>query len=171
MNNPAAAHALSIHLESLTLIEGSLREEYSRLRTARAVEKSAPPRGPRASAERRGRPRANRRVMVRPARREDGVQRVVDPVPRLGDPARPRLRPRFELARVTALLLLLHVIVIGTVIIENASESSLVWRAIGGAVAIWIIFKCMAALSRRLLPRRRTSRRIFDRNCDRDIWL
>lgn len=69
------------------------------------------------------------------------------------------------------LMFLLHVIVFAGLLIAELMDSTRIWKSIGIAIIIWMVFRGLAALSRRIrAPRRRTSR-VAGRGGDRDIFL
>lgn len=68
-------------------------------------------------------------------------------------------------------MLILHVVIIGGIVIGDMMDWTLTWKAVGFGVVAWVLFRVMAALSRRIHQGRRTTSRISGRNCDRDIFL
>ena len=167
MSIPAASHDGRSHRLLLSEIAIRLRKEYAELlknpppsRMMSAADSSP------AAISLRTRPRARRPHA--PGPRRPPVYRFSDP-PLGTTHRRPRRRSGF--ARMFVLVLFLHVMVIGGIVITELVESSIIWRAIGCAVAVWMVLRCMAAISRRITPPRRTTSRVSGRNCDRDIWL
>lgn len=143
MSIPESAHDPSGHAEHLKLIQIRLREEYAELRETGPPQKIMPAlEGNLSRVQRRS------RLRIPPPRRRQA-----------------------QFARLFILMLLLHVVVVGGVVIAEMTGSSLIWRAIAGAVIIWLLIRGMAALSRRITPPRRKTSRAAGRNCDRDIWL
>lgn len=154
------------HHEFLLEVQQRLLREYAELLEHPAPVRRAPAAGTaRPSVARRLRP-----TRVRPVRRRQ------PPVYRFDDPPLAHLRLRHRpgqkgVVRMFVLLLVLHLVVIAGIVIGDVLDWTLGWKAVGTAFLIWLVFRFLAALSRRVHQRRRTSSRSWARNCDRDISL
>ena len=170
MNLPAVAQEQGGHRNYLLQLQEALLRDYAELL------KTARPRGKREAPGPADPPGTIRASRLRNMRRRPDVARRELPVLRFSDPPLrdyrpPRRRRQSDLARVFTLMLILHVIIIGGIVIGEAVDFSLLWKAVGIGVMIWVIFRVMAVLSRRISAGRRTTTRVTGRNCDRDICL
>lgn len=154
------------HHEFLREVQQRLLREYADLLKHPAPVRSQSPAGAvRASVHRRV-----RSMRVRPGRRRE------PPVFRFDDPPLAHLRSQSRpgqtgMGRMFALLLVLHLVIIVGIVIGDVLDWTLGWKAVGTAFLIWLVFRVLAALSRRVHQRRRTTSRSGARNCDRDIFL